>query len=63
MDIISFPVLISKEGKWFVACCPMLDIATHGRTEEEVTKEVTKIFGDEIEGIIPFGKVEIGFRP
>jgi len=36
MDIISYPGLISKEGKWFVACCPMLDIATQGRTEEEV---------------------------
>jgi predicted RNase H-like HicB family nuclease len=34
MDIISFPVLMSKEGKWFVASCPMLDIAMQGRTEE-----------------------------
>lgn len=39
MDIIPFPVLISKEGKWFVACCPMLDIATQGRTEEEVREK------------------------
>ena len=40
MDVISFPVLISKEGKWFVACCPILDIATQGRTEEEVKENM-----------------------
>ena len=43
MDIISFPVLISKEGKWFVACCPMLDIATQGRTEEEVKENMADL--------------------
>lgn len=26
MDIVSFPVLISKEGGWFAASCPLLDI-------------------------------------
>ena len=39
MDIISFPVLISKEGKWFVASCPLLSIATQERTEEEVNMD------------------------
>jgi len=43
MGIISFPVLISKEGKWFVASCPMLDIATQGRTEEEVKENVVDL--------------------
>ena len=43
MDIISFPVLISKEGKWFVASCPMLDIATQGRTEEEVKENMVDL--------------------
>ena len=37
MDTISVPIFITKEGEWFVACCPMLDIATQGRTEEEKT--------------------------
>lgn len=31
-----FPVFIMKEGKWFVAECPILNIATQGRTEKEV---------------------------
>jgi predicted RNase H-like HicB family nuclease len=43
MDIISFPVLISKEGKWVVACCPILDIATQGRTEEEVKENMVDL--------------------
>ncbi|MCK4735530.1 MAG: type II toxin-antitoxin system HicB family antitoxin [Methanophagales archaeon] len=43
MDIISFLVLISKEKKWFVASCPMLDIATQGRTEEEVKENMVDL--------------------
>ena len=37
-----FPIFIAKEGKWFVAECPILDIATQGRTE----KEVKEMMGD-----------------
>lgn len=33
---IPLPVVIAKEGEWFVASCPVLDIATQGRTEKEV---------------------------
>lgn len=36
-----FPVFITKEGGWFVAECPILDIATQGKTEAEV-KEMMK---------------------
>ncbi len=43
MDIISFPVLISKEGEWFVASCPLLDIGTQGRTEEEVRENMADL--------------------
>ena len=42
MDIISFPVLISKKRKWVVASCRMLDIATQGMAEEEKSKIVLK---------------------
>jgi len=49
MDIIPFPVLISKEGKWFVACCPMLDIATQGRTEEEVRENMMDLIEEYME--------------
>lgn len=31
-----FPIFITKERKWFVAECPILGIATQGKTEEEV---------------------------
>ncbi len=37
---VSLPVMISKEGKWFVAACPLLDIATQGRTEKEAKENM-----------------------
>ena len=49
MDVIPFPVLISKEGKWFVACCPILDIATQGRTEEEVKENMEDLIQEYME--------------
>jgi len=49
MDIISFPVLISKEGKWFVACCPILDIATQGRSGEEVKENMVDLIQEYME--------------
>lgn len=33
---ISLPIIIMREGEWYVASCPTLDIATQGKTEEEV---------------------------
>jgi len=33
---VPVPILLTKEGKWFVASCPILDIATQGKTEREV---------------------------
>ncbi len=30
-----FTVLIEREGDWYVALCPELDIASQGRTVEE----------------------------
>ena len=33
---LPFPIIIAKEGKWFVASCPLLDIATQGKSEDEV---------------------------
>jgi hypothetical protein len=33
---VPLPILITKENKWFVASCPILDIATQGKTEKEV---------------------------
>lgn len=36
----SFPIFITKEGKWFVAACPILGIATQGETEKEVKENI-----------------------
>lgn len=35
-----FPIFVTKEGKWFVAACPVLGIATQGRTEKEVKENM-----------------------
>ena len=45
-EIISLPIFITKEGDWFVACCPILDIATQGRSEEEVRDNMKDLIGD-----------------
>ena len=40
------PIMIAKEGKWFVAECPLLEIATQGRTEEEVKENMEDLIND-----------------
>ncbi len=45
MEIL-LPVVIAKEGDWFVASCPLLDIATQGRTEEEVKEMMEDLLND-----------------
>ncbi|HIH50442.1 MAG: type II toxin-antitoxin system HicB family antitoxin [Candidatus Micrarchaeaceae archaeon] len=37
---IGLPIVIAREGKWYVASCPLLDIASQGKTEEEVKKNI-----------------------
>lgn len=46
MDILSFPIFIEKEDEWFVASCPILDIATQGKTEEEVKENMKVLIED-----------------
>lgn len=36
-----FPIFITQEDGWFVAECPVLDIASQGKTEKEA-KEMIK---------------------
>jgi len=43
---LPFPVIIAKEGKWFVASCPLLDIATQGKSEEEVKENMVDLIND-----------------
>ena len=40
---IPFPVVILKEGKWFVASSPVLDIAAQGKTEKEVKENIAEL--------------------
>ncbi len=46
MVTIPLPVIITTEGKWFVACCPPLDIATQGRTEKEVKENMKDLINE-----------------
>ncbi len=43
---LPFPVVIAREGKWFVASCPVLGIATQGRTEGEVKEMMVDLIND-----------------
>jgi predicted RNase H-like HicB family nuclease len=43
---IPLPVVIAKEGKWFVATCPVLDIATQGKTEKEVKEMMEDLINE-----------------
>ncbi|OGX07127.1 MAG: hypothetical protein A2Z88_00100 [Omnitrophica WOR_2 bacterium GWA2_47_8] len=43
---IPLPVVIAKEGKWFVASCPPLDIATQGITEQEVRENMKDLIDE-----------------
>jgi predicted RNase H-like HicB family nuclease len=43
---VPFPIVIAKEKKWFVASCPILDIATQGKTEREVKENMADLIRD-----------------
>ena len=40
---VPLPILITKENKWFVASCPLLDIATQGKPEKEVKENMAEL--------------------
>jgi predicted RNase H-like HicB family nuclease len=43
---VPLPILIAKEKKWFVASCPILDIATQGKTEKEVKENIADLINE-----------------
>lgn len=43
---IPLPVVISKEGEWFVISCPVLDLATQGKTEQEAKEMMEDLIND-----------------
>ena len=46
MSKIPLPILVTKEGRWFVASCPILDIATQGKTEKEVKENMAELIDE-----------------
>lgn len=42
----AFPIVIAREGKWYVASCPILDIATQGKSEQEVKKNIKALINE-----------------
>jgi len=49
MDVISLSIIISREGKWYVASCPVLYIATQRATEEEVKENMKDLIKEYLE--------------
>jgi len=43
---ITFPIVIMKEGKWFVASCPSLDIATQGESEQKARENMADLIDE-----------------
>ena len=43
---VPVPILLTKEGKWFVASSPILDVATQGRTEKEVKENLADLINE-----------------
>jgi predicted RNase H-like HicB family nuclease len=37
-----FTAIIQQEGKWFVALCPELDVASQGKTVEKARQNLTE---------------------
>jgi predicted RNase H-like HicB family nuclease len=40
---VALPIMITREGKWFIASCPILELATQGRTEKEVKEKMSEL--------------------
>jgi predicted RNase H-like HicB family nuclease len=43
---VLFPVVIAREGVWYVAMCPTLDIGTQGRTEKEAKEMIADLISE-----------------
>jgi predicted RNase H-like HicB family nuclease len=37
---IILPIVIVREGKWFVVFCPVLNITTQGKTDKEAKENI-----------------------
>jgi len=59
---LEFSAVITKDGKWYVALCPELDIASQGKSIEEALKnlkEAAELYLEDEDAKLP----EAGYRP
>ena len=43
---VLLPIVIARENKWFVASCPILDIATQGKSEKDAKENMTALMDE-----------------
>lgn len=43
---VPVPILMMKEGKWFVASSPILDVAAQGQTEKQVKEDLADLIDE-----------------
>jgi len=43
---LPLPIVIARENKWYVASCPILDIATQGKTEKEAKENMAALIDE-----------------
>ena len=43
---ITLPIVMARENKWYVASCPILDIATQGKTAKEAKENMAALIDE-----------------
>ena len=59
---VEFSSVVSKEGKWYVAHCPELEIASQGKSVEstlENLREAIELYLEDEDAKVP----EVNYRP
>jgi len=59
---VEFSSVVSKEGKWYVALCPELEIASQGKSVEsalENLREAIELYLEDEDAKVP----EVNYRP
>ena len=67
---IPLPIILFKEDKWWIAFCPMLELATQGETEKEVKENMEDLIKEYMEdpdtpkpNLEVFESISITFSP
>jgi len=59
---IKFPITVTKKEKWYVAICPILDVASQGNTEEAAVANLTDAVYVFLESCTERGTLEQVFK-